>query len=154
LTASPFGGPVFPINPNRPSVLGVASYPNIGAVPGGVDLAIIATPAPTVPGLIGEGVDAGVRGAGVLSAGVKEGGHEGAELECRVKEQTRRGRMRVVGPNCLGVMNPWAGLNATFAGAMARPGPIGFLSQSGALCTAVLGWGLRAHVGFSAFVSV
>src|SRR5262249_212827 len=64
------------------------------------------------------------------------------------------GRMRVVGPNCLGVMNPWVGLNATFAGAMARPGPIGFLSQSGALCTAVLDWGLRAHVGFSAFVSV
>src|SRR5262249_25106567 len=98
--------------------------------------------------------EAGVRGAVVLSAGFKESGPEGAELERRVAEQARRGRLRIIGPNCLGVMKPWSGLNATFAGATARPGSIGFLSQSRALCTPVLDWSLRANVGFSAFVSV
>src|SRR5207253_2599287 len=83
-----------------------------------------------------------------------ETGPEGVELERRVLEQARRGRMRIVGPNCLGVMNPLSGLNATFAGAMARPGNLGFISQSGALCSAVLDWSFRANVGFSAFVSI
>jgi len=154
LIGNPFGGTVYPVNPNRPNVLGIKAYPSIGAVPDRVDLAVLVTPAPRVPGLIGECVAAGVKGAIIISAGFKETGPAGIELERQVLERARAGRMRVVGPNCLGVMCPQSGLNATFAGAMARPGNIGFLSQSGALCTAVLDWSLRANVGFSAFVSV
>ncbi len=154
LVMNPFGGTVYPVNPKRPSVLGIKAYPSISAVPDRVDLAVMVTPAPAVPDLMAECVEAGVRGAIIISAGFKETGAEGTELERRVLEQARRGRMRVIGPNCLGLMNPLTGLNATFAGAMARPGNIGFLSQSGALCTAVLDWSFRANVGFSAFVSV
>jgi len=154
LISNPFGGTVFPVHPTRPNVLGIKAYPNIGAVPERVDLAMIVTPAATVPDVIGECVDAGVRGAIVISAGFKEIGPAGAELERRVLEQARRGRMRLIGPNCLGVMCPYTGLNATFAGRAARPGSVGFISQSGALCTAILDWSLKEHVGFSAFVSV
>jgi acetyltransferase len=154
LISSPFGGTVFPVNPSRPNVLGICAYPSIKDLPEPVDLAVIVTPAPTVPGLIGECVEAGARGAIVISAGFKETGAEGAELERQVFERAREGRLRVVGPNCLGVMRPFTGLNATFAGSMARPGSVAFLSQSGALGTAILDWSLRANVGFSAFVSV
>ena len=135
-------------------MLGIKAYPSIADVPEPVDLAVIVTPAATVPEVIGECVEAGVQGAIVISAGFKEIGPEGAELERQILEQARRGRMRLIGPNCLGVMNPCRGLNATFAGRMARPGNVGFLSQSGALCTAILDWSLREHVGFSAFVSI
>ncbi len=98
--------------------------------------------------------EAGARGAIIISAGFRETGPDGMNLEERVLEQARHGRMRIVGPNCLGVMNPRSGLNATFASAMARPGNVGFISQSGALCTAVLDWSLRVNLGFSAFVSI
>lgn len=154
LISNPFGGTVYPVNPHRPNVLGIRAYPNVGAIPEPVDLAVVVTPAETVPDVIGECVEAGVRGAVVISAGFKEVGGHGAELERRVLEQARRGRMRLIGPNCLGVMMPYSGLNATFAAEMARPGIVGFLSQSGALCTAVLDWSLREHVGFSAFISI
>jgi acetyltransferase len=154
LISSPFGGTVFPVNPKRTNVLGIKAYPSITVVPEKVDLAVIVTPAPTVPGIIGQCVEAGVKGAVIISAGFKEAGAEGAELERQVLEQAQRGRMRVVGPNCLGVMSPLTGLNATFAGAMARPGRVGFISQSGALLTAILDWSLQENVGFSAFVSI
>ncbi|BCX10120.1 MAG: GNAT family N-acetyltransferase [Fischerella sp.] len=154
LISHPFGGTVFPVNPKRHSVLGIKAYPNIAAVPEPVDLAIVITPASTVPGVIGECVDAGVKGAIVLSAGFKEIGTTGAELEQQVLQQVRRGKMRLIGPNCLGVMNPHTGLNATFAHGMALPGKVGFISQSGALCTAILDWSFRENVGFSAFISI
>ncbi len=159
LISNPFGGTVFPVNPKRPSILGIKSYPKISDVPAKVDLAVIVTPAPTVPDLIGECVDAGVRGAIIISAGFKEIGEAGVELERRVMENARgKGGMtpplRIIGPNCLGVMNPLNGLNATFASAMAQPGKVAFLSQSGALLTGVLDWSFRENVGFSAFVSV
>ena len=154
LVTNPFGGTVFPVNPKRPSVLGIKAYPDIAAVPERVDLAVVVTPAPTVPGVIAECARAGVKGAIVISAGFKETGPEGAELERRTLDEARRGRVRLIGPNCLGVMNPLSGLNATFANAMATPGRVAFVSQSGALCTAVLDWSLREHVGFSAFVSI
>ena len=154
LISSPFGGAVFPINPKYPAVLGIKAYPNISSVPDPVDLAVIVTPAPTVPDLVGECVNMGVKGAIIISAGFKEVGEAGAELERQVLERARRGKMRIVGPNCLGVMNPLTGLNATFANAMANPGNVAFISQSGALCTAVLDWSFREHVGFSAFVSI
>ncbi|MFB2923160.1 MULTISPECIES: bifunctional acetate--CoA ligase family protein/GNAT family N-acetyltransferase [Aerosakkonema] len=154
LISNPFGGTVFPVNPKRPSVLGIKAYANIAAVPEQVDLAVVVTPASTVPGVISECVDAGVKGAIIISAGFKEAGPSGIELERQVLEQARRGRMRLIGPNCLGVMSPISGLNATFASAMARPGNVGFISQSGALCTAILDWSFRENVGFSAFVSI
>ncbi|HEY9688550.1 MAG TPA: CoA-binding protein, partial [Coleofasciculaceae cyanobacterium] len=154
LLQNPFGGTVFPINPKRSNVLGVRAYPSIGDVPEPVDLVIIATPAATVPDLIRDCGQAGVRGAIVLSAGFKEIGPAGIELERRLLEEARRYNMRVVGPNCLGVMNPISGLNATFASAMARPGNVAFLSQSGAMCTAILDWSFREQVGFSSFVSI
>ncbi len=154
LISNPFGGIVFPVNLKRSSVLGIKAYPDIASVPERVDLAVVVTPAPTVPGIIGACVDRGVKGAIVISAGFKEIGERGAELERQILEQAQRGRMRIIGPNCLGVMNALTGLNATFAAGMARPGNVAFVSQSGALCTAVLDWSFRENVGFSAFVSI
>ncbi len=154
LVSNPFGGTVFPINPKRPSVLGVKAYKHISEVPEEVDLAVIVTPAATVPGIIHDCAEEGVKGAIVISAGFKEIGPAGQELERQIMVEARRGNMRIVGPNCLGVMSPLTGLNATFASAIARPGNVGFISQSGALCTAVLDWSLREMVGFSAFVSI
>ncbi|HLG61948.1 MAG TPA: bifunctional acetate--CoA ligase family protein/GNAT family N-acetyltransferase [Ktedonosporobacter sp.] len=154
LISNPFGGTVFPVNPRHASVLGIKAYPHLAALPQQVDLAIIVTPAPTVPGLIAECVDAGVKGAIIISAGFKEKGAEGAYLEQQILEQARRGNLRIIGPNCLGVMSPLTGLNATFAHIMARPGNVAFISQSGALCTAVLDWSISENVGFSAFISI
>jgi len=153
LISSPFGGTVYPVNPKRANVLGVRAYPTIKDVPEKVDLAVIVTPASTVPDVIGQCADAGVRGAIVISAGFKELGPSGAALEAQVLAQARRGNMRIVGPNCLGVMNAISGLNATFAKTIAKPGHVAFLSQSGALLTAILDWSLREQVGFSACVS-
>jgi acetyltransferase len=154
LVSNPFGGTVFPVNPKRHSVLGIKAYPTIAQVPEPVDLAVIATPAATVPEVIQECVEAGVKGAIILSAGFKESGAAGAALEQKILEQARRGKMRIIGPNCLGVMRPRTGLNATFASAMARSGNVGFISQSGALCTSILDWSFRESVGFSAFISI
>ncbi|MBK8900315.1 MAG: bifunctional acetate--CoA ligase family protein/GNAT family N-acetyltransferase [Anaerolineaceae bacterium] len=154
LMTNSFGGTIFPINPTRGSVMGIKAYPSIGEVPEKVDLAIIVTPARTVPGIIRECVEAGVRGAIVISAGFKEIGPEGVKLEQEILTEARRGHMRIIGPNCLGVMNPISGLNATFASAMARPGTVGFISQSGALLTSILDWSFRENVGFSSFVSI
>ncbi|HTW93576.1 MAG TPA: bifunctional acetate--CoA ligase family protein/GNAT family N-acetyltransferase [Tepidisphaeraceae bacterium] len=153
LVTSPFGGTVFPVNLKRPSILGIKAYPDIKAVPERVDLAVVVTPAASVPQVIGQCADAGVRAAIVISAGFRELGQAGLALEHRVLEQARRGGMRIIGPNCLGVMNPLTGLNATFAKGIANPGNVAFLSQSGALLTAILDWSLTEMVGFSAFVS-
>jgi acetyltransferase len=151
-------GEIYAVNPKHETVLSLHCYKSIGAVPEKVDLAVIVTPAPTVPGVIGECIDAGVRAAVVISAGFKERGAQGAQLEQRIQEQVRRGQqsganVRVIGPNCLGIMSPLAGLNATFAHDMALPGNVAFLSQSGALETAILDWSLEERVGFSAMVS-
>ena len=154
LISSPFGGAVFPVNPKRSNVLGIKAYPTISDLPEPIDLAVIVTPATTVPGIIKEAVDVGVKGAIVISAGFKETGPAGAELEKQIMEYARQARMRIIGPNCLGVMNPLTGLNATFATTIARPGTVGFISQSGALLTAVLDWSIQENVGFSSFVSI
>ncbi|HJS17774.1 MAG TPA: bifunctional acetate--CoA ligase family protein/GNAT family N-acetyltransferase [Anaerolineales bacterium] len=154
LISSSFGGTIYPVNPNRPSVLGIKAYPSLSAVPELVDLIVVVTPAKTIPAIIKEAVDIGVKSAIIISAGFKETGPEGAELERQILEHARRGNMRIIGPNCLGVMSPVTGLNATFATTIARRGSVGFISQSGALCTAILDWSLRENVGFSAFVSI
>jgi acetyltransferase len=154
LISSPFGGTVYPINPQRPSVLGIKAYPNLRALPEPADLAVIMTKAETVPGVIEECVDAGVHGAVVISAGFRESGPRGVELEQSILSTARKGKMRIIGPNCLGVMCPVTGLNATFANGIARPGNVALVSQSGAMCTAILDWSLHEQIGFSAFLSI
>src|SRR6185436_17882978 len=151
---SSFAGKVFPINPKRAMVLGRPAFPTIAAVSEAIDLAVIVTPAPTVPGLIGDCVAAGVPGAIIISAGFKEIGPAGAEMEKQILIEARRGGMRLIGPNCLGVMSPHLEFNATFAATMGHPGNVAFISQSGALCTAILDWSLKESVGFSGFVSI
>ncbi len=153
-----FHGRIYPVNPNHTQVRGLPAYRRVGDIPEAVDLAVIVTPAKTVPGIVGECVDAGVRAAVVISAGFKERGPEGAALEVEIQKQLRRGTMprgtmRLLGPNCLGVMNSRLGFNATFAEDIARPGNVAFLSQSGALLTAILDWSFQEQVGFSAIVS-
>jgi acetyltransferase len=148
-----FKGKIYPVNPKHEQLLGLKSYKNIGQVPAPVDLVVIATPATTVPQLIAECVDAGVRSAVVISAGFKERGAAGIALERQIQEQLRRSTMRLIGPNCLGIMNPTIGLNATFAKDSPEPGNVAFLSQSGALLTAILDWSHREEVNFSAIVS-
>lgn len=154
LVTNPFGGTVYPVNPKRSSVWGIKAYPSIGAIPERVDLAVVVTPAPTIPGIIDECVQANVKSSIVISAGFKELGPEGAKLEQDILVRARKGNIRIIGPNCLGLMNPITGLNATFAGSIARPGNVGLISQSGALCTAILDWSHQHKVGFSAFVSI
>jgi acetyltransferase len=154
LITSPFGGTVYPVNPKRSSVLGIRAYPTIAAVPEKVDLAVIVTPAASVPALVKECGEAGVGGIIVISAGFKETGPAGVKLEQDVLAYARQYGIRIIGPNCLGLMNPLTGLNASFAKGIAKPGNVAFISQSGALCTAVLDWSLKEQVGFSAFVSI
>ena len=154
LIDSPFGEVVFPVNPEYGSVLELRSYPNIASLARQIDLAVIATPAATVPGIVAECADVGVKGAVIISAGLDERGRDGQGLEQEVLAAARRGQMRLIGPNSLGIMRPHIGLNATFAGPLARPGNVAFISQSGALGTAILDWSAREKVGFSAFVSV
>ncbi|HWC18967.1 MAG TPA: CoA-binding protein, partial [Terriglobales bacterium] len=154
LLDQPFGGTIFPVNPKRSNVLGVRCYRSVAAIGETVDVAVVVTPAETVPGVLEECVQAGVRGAIVISAGFAEHGEHGRELEHRIRKVIASGKLRVIGPNCLGVMNPCTGFNATFAQSNALAGNLAFLSQSGALCTAILDWSRRENVGFSGFVSV
>ncbi len=150
----PFGGTVFPIHPKERSLLGIKTFPLIAAVPDRIDLALIVSPAREVPRLVGECADAGVKGAIILSAGFRETGAAGAHLEQQILEQARRGSLRLLGPNSLGVINTATGLDATFASQFARRGHVAFLSQSGALGASVLDWSLRENIGLSVFASV
>ncbi len=147
----PFSGRLYPVNPRRASVSGINSFPTITAIGQEIDLAIIATPARSVPEIVRECAEVGVKGAIIISAGFKECGSEGAELERQIAEN--RGTMRIIGPNCLGIMVPRNKLNATFAKSLSAEGSVAFLSQSGALCSSILDWSQSEKVGFSAFVS-
>ena len=153
LITNPFGGTIFPVNPKRPNVLGIQAYKSILDISVPIDLAVIVTPAKIVPTVVQQCVDKGVEGCIIISAGFKEIGEEGAQLEQEILD-IARGKMRIIGPNCLGVMLPLYGMNATFAGGMANPGNVAFISQSGAICTAVLDWSYEENVGFSAFISI
>lgn len=154
LTTGTFKGVVFPVNPKKSEILGFKAYPSLKSIPGEIDLVIIITPATTVPGIIRECREVGVRGVVIISAGFKEVGEEGLKLEQEILLEARKGGIRIIGPNCLGVMSPLTGLNATFAAGIANAGTVGFISQSGALCTAILDWSLQNNVGFSAFLSL
>jgi acetyltransferase len=147
-------GKVFPVNPNRKKVLDVNSYQDIASVPEHVDLAVIATPARTVPGIVEECGKAGVDGAAIISAGFKEIGEEGRALEGKIEDIRKKYGMRILGPNCLGFARPPVGLNASFLKGDPPSGNIAFISQSGALGSAILDWAVNAGIGFSIFASV
>ena len=148
-----YKGRVYAVNPRREQAGGLPCYGSIDQIPEAVDLVVIVTPANTVPGLVAECVNAKAKSIVVISAGFKEKGPAGATLEQQVQTELLGTATRLIGPNCLGLMNPLIGLNATFAQDIARPGNVAFLSQSGALLTAILDWSLAEKVGFSAIVS-
>ncbi len=154
LIGSGFEGIVYPINPKRESILGVKVYTSVKETPDTIDLAVIATPARTVPAIVRECGESGVSGIVILTAGFGEIGEEGKKASEEIKAIAREYGMRIIGPNCLGFMRPSLNLNASFASKMALPGKIAFISQSGALGTAVLDWSVRQNVGFSYFVSI
>jgi acetyltransferase len=145
---------VYPVNPNRKKVLGVDAYLDIAGIPEHVDLAIIATPAHTVPGVVEECGKVGVDGVVIISAGFKEIGEEGRKLEGEIEETRKKYGMRILGPNCLGFVRPGIGLNATFLTGDPPPGNIAFLSQSGALGRAIVDWAVHAGAGFSMIASL
>jgi acetyltransferase len=155
LVTGGFPGVVYPVNPKREAVQGIAAYKNIAALPNTPDLAIICTPGSTVPGLIRELGARGTLGVVITSAGFREMGEEGKQLEAEVrKAKDEFPGLRIIGPNCLGIIVPGMHLNASFAGATPQAGHVAFISQSGALCTAVLDWAIEEGIGFSHFVSI
>lgn len=154
IIGSGFDGIVYPINPKRTNVLGVKAYPSIDEIPDKIDLAVIATPAKTVPTIVEDCGIAGVPSVLLISAGFAEAGDEGKKLMSKISATIRKYKMNLIGPNCLGFIKPSIKLNASFASKMALPGNIAFISQSGALCTAILDWSIEQNVGFSHFVSI
>ena len=154
LLAGSFEGPVVPVNPKYETVRGQHCHDTIAEVPDKIDLAVIATPAETIPGIIEELGAAGVGSAIVLSAGFREAGEEGKRLEVRLAETARKAGVRFLGPNCVGLVRPWLGMNATFLNSDAPQGRLAVVSQSGALCSAIVDWAEPHHAGFSAIVSL
>ncbi len=153
-----FRGRIYPVNPQADSVLGLKAYPSILEVPGDVDLAVIVVPAPSVPGVVRECGEKGVKGVIVISGGFKETGGEGERLERMVVFIAKKYGMRLLGPNVVGVYVPGTGVNTTFLNPERQGfpghGPIAFLSQSGAFGVAVLDWAAMRGVGISKFVSL
>ncbi len=155
LVSSGFKGVVYPVNAETEAVMGIPCYPDLQSLPRTPDLAIICTPAEKVPDVVRECGEKGILGIIIISAGFRETGESGKILEDRIlAEKKKFDGMRIIGPNCLGIMVPAINLNATFASALPRPGNIAFISQSGALCTSVLDWAMEGKIGFSQFVSI
>lgn len=151
-----YTGILYPVNPKADSIMSVKCYPDISSIPGKVDLAVVIVPAEATPLVLEQCGRAGVRGVIIISAGFKEVGGKGIDLEKQIVDITNRYNMALVGPNCLGVINTDSTtcLNASFGRFMPRPGNIAFISQSGALCTAVLDYAKGEHIGFSKFISM
>jgi acetyltransferase len=149
-----YEGIIVPVNPNYAEVQGIKAYPSISEAGRSVDLAVIATPIATVPFIIKECVRTRVGGAIIISAGGKEAGEQGVEIENRIREEMRGANLRILGPNCLGVICPEQHLNTTFAAHMPKAGKLAFISQSGAICAAMLDLSLKEDIGFSHFVSI
>ncbi len=155
LVGGGFRGVVYPVNPASEAVMGIPCYPDIASLPRTPDLGIICAPAPQVPALVREAGRAGVGGLIIVSAGFRETGPEGLALEEQVvREAAAFEGLRIIGPNCLGVISPGQQMNASFAASMPRAGNVAFISQSGALCTSVLDWAAEEKIGFSYFISV
>jgi acetyltransferase len=149
-----YKGSVYPVNPKGGTILGQPVLTSIADLPPEVDLGVIAVPAHLVPGALRELAAQGVKAALILSAGFKEVGGEGAALERELAQAARETGMRIIGPNCVGVMDAAQGFNATFGSGMPNRGHIGFFSQSGAMCLAILDWSLDNQIGFSKFISL
>jgi acetyltransferase len=154
LTEHDFKGEVFLVNIRKKEILGRKAYARLEDVPGEVDLAIIATPAKTVPGIVEDCGKSGIKGVIIVSAGFKEVGQEGRLLEEEIKRLRGKYDLRIIGPNCLGIIRPDMGLNATFLDKYPKSGKISFISQSGALGSAILDWATHENVGFNNFVSI
>lgn len=155
LVGGGFRGVVYPVSPSAEAIMGVPCYPDLGSLPRTPDLAIICTPAEQVPEMVEQCGQAGIQGIIIMSAGFRETGEEGLRLEHSIVETVKRYEgMRVLGPNCLGIIVPGISLNASFGEGMPRKGNVAFISQSGALCTSVLDWAIEEKIGFSYFVSV
>ncbi len=151
---SPGKRKIFPVNPNQESILDLRCYPNITSLSEHVDLAVIATPAKTVANIVEECGKMGVDGVTIISAGFKEIGEEGKKLEEAISEIRKKYGLRIIGPNCVGVIRPPIGLNTSFLKVDPAPGNIAFISQSGALGSSILDWAINAHIGFSLFASL
>ena len=149
-----FRGHIYPINPKYEQIMELQAYPSLTAVQAPIDLAIIAVPIKGVPEIIKECGQAQVPGAIIISAGGKETGVEGKELEAAIKAEAERSGVRYLGPNCMGILCPPNQLNASFAALSAAPGNLALLSQSGAICSAILDWAATEKIGFSHFVSI
>ncbi len=155
LIGSGFEGVIYTVNPRHEAIMGIACYPDVKNLPRIPDLAVIATNAKLVPQIVRECGEAGIKGIIILSAGFKESGSEGKKLEDQIKSELAKfDGMRVIGPNCVGIMVPDLHLNTTFTHGMPRKGNIAFISQSGAVCTTILDWALEENIGFSYFVSI
>jgi acetyltransferase len=146
--------PVYPVNLKKKKILGAKAYAKVGDIKRKIDLAVIATPAITVPGVLKECAEAGIKAAVVISAGFNEVGAEGQKLFDELGRVASENEIRVLGPNCLGFINPLIDLNMSFAAKQALPGQVALVSQSGAICTALLDWSLSKNIGFSNFVSL
>ena len=153
LLGSGYEGPVYPINPKRKTVQDRKAYASLSDLPEPPDLAVVATPAATIPDIVDSCGEHGVRMMLILSAGFRETGAQGLRLEEHVTELAKRHGIRLMGPNCLGIIRPERGLNITFGHNNARPGNLALVSQSGAICTAILDWAEMNEIGFSAVVS-
>jgi len=154
LLNSDFRGKVYPVNMKRKRIHGKRAYESVSKIEDKVDLAIIATPAVTVPAVVEECGQKGVGGAIIISAGFSEIGKEGERLSQSIADLAKKYKMRIIGPNCLGITRPKNNLNASFASKMALSGKIALISQSGALCTSILDWSHKNNVGFSFFISI
>ncbi len=155
LVGGGFRGVVYPVTPTSEAVLGIQCYPDVKSLPKTPDLGVICSPAPQVPRLVRECGEAGILGLIIASAGFKEIGEEGNILEDQIRTELRKfDGMRIIGPNCLGIIVPSLNLNASFATGMPKDGHIAFISQSGALCTSVLDWAMEEKIGFSCVVSI
>lgn len=154
LINSEFPGDIIPINPKDPEIMGFKAYPSVTDIPEVPDLAMIIVPAPIVPDVLEECGRKGIKAAVIISAGFKEAGKEGYRLETKLAEVAAKYSIRVLGPNCLGLADTYTPINATFASIKPLQGRLAFFSQSGALCTAVLGWSQEIGLGFSKFVSI
>ncbi len=147
-------GRIYPVNIRKKEIFNLKTYQSVSEIPETVDLAIIATPAKTVPEIVEECGKTEIKGIIIISAGFKEAGLEGRALEDKIIAIGKAYDMRIIGPNCLGVIRPSINLNATFSNKMPPRGNIAFISQSGALGTAILDWAIHSNIGFSNFVSV
>ncbi len=154
LLSGGFQGKIFPVNLKHEKIHQLPCYHSVKHIPEAIDLAVIATPAHTVSDVLKECGEAGIGGAVILSAGFKEAGEKGEELYRRIRSTARKYKVRIIGPNCVGFLNPALGINASFLSRMALPGKIALISQSGALCASIIDWAVDQNVGFSNFVSV